>query len=527
MVGFAVMGYHPGLEDDGVYLSAIKADLNPALYPHDADFVRLQVQATLFDNLMAGFIRVTRIPVPWAELLWQLLSLYTILWAGHSIAQKLFPERRARWAGIALLGAMFTLPVAGTALIIADQHLHPRNIATAAILLAVDRILGRKTRIAVGLLLVALVIHPIMAAFGISFCLFLMLVFSDRFPWGVGGVGKSAEAETDNESEHPSGAKALVDLEASAARLKSRPVTRPATSVHNIGAFTIAVLPGWIFEPPAAEWRRALNTRTYYFISQWRWYEWLGAIGPLVLFWMLWKYAARRGESVLERFALALVLFGAFQQAFAMIVLALPALIRITPFQPMRYLHLEYIFLVLIVGCLIGRHMLGRVVWRWMLLMLVVNGGMFLLQRLMLPASEHLELPGRESVNPWLQAFAWIRTNTPANAYFALDPEYLAAHGEDYHSFRALAERSQLADSIKDPAVVTQVPELAPRWAGQVDAQAGWSRFQIADFERLKVRFGIGWVLLSYPGPTRLTCIWHNAQLTVCRIPDVAPAPTY
>ena len=45
--GFAAMGYHPGFEDDGIYLSAVKSDLNPALYPHDADFFRLQVQATV------------------------------------------------------------------------------------------------------------------------------------------------------------------------------------------------------------------------------------------------------------------------------------------------------------------------------------------------------------------------------------------------------------------------------------------------------------------------------------------------
>src|SRR5438477_1901116 len=179
IAGFAVMGYHPGLEDDGIYLAAVKADLNPALYPHDADFVRLQVQATVFDNFMAGFVRVTRIPVPWAELLWQFLSLYTILWAAYGVAQRLFPEAPARWVGVALLAAMFTLPVAGTALNIADQHLHPRNMATAAILLAVDRILARQVRVAVALLLIALAVHPIMAAFGISFCIFLTLVLAD------------------------------------------------------------------------------------------------------------------------------------------------------------------------------------------------------------------------------------------------------------------------------------------------------------------------------------------------------------
>src|SRR5215469_5045202 len=104
------MGYHPGLEDDGIYLSAVKAHLNPALYPHDAEFFRVQTQATLFDEFLAGFVRGKHVPVAWAEFLWQFVALYAILWAAHQIAQRLFAERRAEWAGVALLAAMFTLP---------------------------------------------------------------------------------------------------------------------------------------------------------------------------------------------------------------------------------------------------------------------------------------------------------------------------------------------------------------------------------------------------------------------------------
>jgi len=53
MVAFVVMGYHPGLEDDSFYLAAIKWRLNPALFPSDSDFFRLQFQATIFDKLIA------------------------------------------------------------------------------------------------------------------------------------------------------------------------------------------------------------------------------------------------------------------------------------------------------------------------------------------------------------------------------------------------------------------------------------------------------------------------------------------
>ncbi len=51
------MGYHPGLEDDAFYLAAIKRNLNPSLFPHDAEFFRLQFQATIFDKLIALSVR--------------------------------------------------------------------------------------------------------------------------------------------------------------------------------------------------------------------------------------------------------------------------------------------------------------------------------------------------------------------------------------------------------------------------------------------------------------------------------------
>ena len=179
-LGFLVMGYHPGLEDDALYLSAIKADVNPALFPHNAEFFRLQLEATLFDTWMAQFIRWTHLPVAWAELLVQWVALFLILWAVKKIANRLFEEARARWGGVALISAMFTLPVTGTALYMVDQHLHPRSLATAMILLAVWRILDEKRWQAAALLLVAFLLHPLMAALGISFCFILAVVLMDR-----------------------------------------------------------------------------------------------------------------------------------------------------------------------------------------------------------------------------------------------------------------------------------------------------------------------------------------------------------
>jgi len=474
ILGFVVMGYHPGLEDDGIYLTAVKADLNPALYPHNANFFRLQLEATLFDGWMAHFVRWTRMPVAWAELFWQLLALFVILWAVKRIANRLFAEECARWGSVALVAAMFTLPVTGTALYMVDQHLHPRTLATALILLAIWRILDGKHWQAMVLLTAAFLMHPMMAAFGVSFSIFLTLATRDAVRFRMRSLQDSAAA--------------LIPL-------------------------------GWIFEPADGAWQRALDTRTYYYLFKWTWYEWLGALAPLLLFSLLWRIAYKRGEIRLSRFAAAVFYYGVFQQALAIAMLWSPRLVRLTPLQPMRYLHILYFLFVLTAGGLLGRSLLKQSIWRWGAFLLIVNGGMFAGQCAEFRGSQHLEMPWRAATNEWLQAFAWARANTPVDAYFALDPHYMEAPGEDYHCFRALAERSQLADAVKDAAVVTQVPELGPIWLEQVKAQEGWSHFTLADFARLRADFGVDWVLVAYPQPAGLDCRWHGRSLAVCQIP--------
>jgi len=144
---------------------------------------------------------------------------------------------------------------------------------------------------------------------------------------------------------------------------------------------------------------------------------------------------------------------------------------------------------------------------------------MFYAQRQMFPATEHVELPGVESRDNWLQAFSWIRQNTPLDSLFALDPHYVELPGEDYHGFRALAERSVLADYDKDAGMAARVPRLAPRWLKEVNAQTGWQKFQVTDFERLKNDFGVNWVILdAQHAPPGMTCPYQNQQLRVCRL---------
>jgi hypothetical protein len=101
---------------------------------------------------------------------------------------------------------------------------------------------------------------------------------------------------------------------------------------------------------------------------------------------------------------------------------------------------------------------------------------------------------------------------------FALDPDYMARPGEDTHGFRAVAERSVLADNVKDSGAVSLFPQLAAEWQNQVAAERGFDRFEPADFRRLGQRYPVTWILTARPGPPGLACPYVNQHLAVCRM---------
>ena len=184
----------------------------------------------------------------------------------------------------------------------------------------------------------------------------------------------------------------------------------------------------------------------------------------------------------------------------------------------MRSLHLLYVFLFVICGGLLGQWVLKNQLWRWMALFTPMCLGMWFAQKQLFEATEHLELPGRGSSNQWVQAFDWIREHTPRDAYFALNPDHMELPGEDQHGFRAIAERSMLADRIKDSGAVSMFPALANAWREQVRSQDNWTHFQLEDFRRLKQMYDVDWMVWEGKPAAGLQCPYSNAAVRVCRI---------
>jgi hypothetical protein len=90
--------------------------------------------------------------------------------------------------------------------------------------------------------------------------------------------------------------------------------------------------------------------------------------------------------------------------------------------------------------------------------------------------------------------------------------------GEDVHGFRAIAQRSMLADALKDSGAVTMFPSLAAEWFAQVQAQAGWKHFQSQDFRRLQQEYGVNWVVLQNREAPGLSCQYDDASVKVCKL---------
>jgi hypothetical protein len=304
-----ILGYHPGLEDDAFYLAAIRKKLNPALFPHDSDFFQLQFQATWFDNLIAASVRFTHLPLEWMLLAWQFAAVFTTLAACWWIARRCFAETHARWAAVALVAALLTIPVSGTGIALMDQYLHPRALATAAILCAIAATVEKRYRLTIVFLAAAASMHVIMAAFGISCCIFF--AFPNRTP-----------------------------------------------KVYTMRVAAAALPLGWIFDPTSQAWRNAAATRTFYLLAKWEWYEWLGVLAPVLILLGFYFIALRDGSAALARLSRRLVWFAFFQLALALAIMLPPGLMRLRPFEPMRYLQLVYIFLFLLGGGLLGKYVL-------------------------------------------------------------------------------------------------------------------------------------------------------------------------
>lgn len=480
-----VHGYHPFSEDAAIYVAGVRKLLDPAFYAPDAPFVLANTRLSLFAHLLAAIVRTTHLPLSYLLLATHLASIFAFLAACRSLARRIFSSPVAQWSAVTLTGACFTLPIAGTSLMLMDPYVTARSFSTPLGLFALAAAIDHRWALTAFLLLLTGLMHPLMCIYAAAFILLFVLVDLDqtRLAWSV----------------------SLLDIAASG----------------GIYLLTRHV-------PISAAYHQAILSRSYLFLSQWAWFEYLGLAVPLLLYALAhWR---RDTNTTAGKLCLAAIMVGTCSTLSAFLFVHPSGPYFLARLQPLRSFHMLYLVGILLVGGLLGNRLIGttrpdqpipaaRFVGFALLAAAALS--MFFTQRLTYPLSAHIEFPRATPRNPWEKAFVWIRANTPADAVFAANPDLVLQHGEEGQGFRVMTERSLLGD-YKDEGVVVVFPPLATQWAIERNAQAGLD--QMTDAERLArlQPLGVSWLLLASSAATSLACPYHNLVSQVCRLTPAA-----
>ena len=454
-----VHGYHPLADDGAVYVTGIKKLANPTLYQSDAVFALSPTRFSIFAHVMAPLLHWS--PLPVLLMVCHVASIILFLLGARQVATRLFSDRRSSWGAVLLSACCFTLPVAGTSLSIMDPYTTARSFSTPLSLFAVAAVLDENWVGSILWLGLAALLHPLMA--GYTAIIMLTLALAQQKMWRALGL------------------------------------------MFVIGWLLSAVI--FIATHPAdasLAYNRAALSRSYFFLSSWQWYEYPGLVIPLLLL----GYAGFHTRLPWPARALAIsaALAGSWALVTSLCFVHRSGSLLLARLQVLRTFHLVYIAGVLLAGGMLGRwtrqHMRAMAV-----LCLLVSGALFAGQRFTYPESNHVEWPGVKPHNPWQQAFLWIRDNTPGDAIFALDNDYIETPGEDAQGFRATAERSAVADWFKDGGIASNFPQAAALWWQGSTATERLN--QASDEERLaRLRpLGVTWIVLpaepAEPVPAR------------------------
>jgi hypothetical protein len=484
-----VHGYHPLAEDGGLYVAGVEYTLDPTFFPHDTAFVTEHLRFSLFAPTLAALVHLTHLPLLWLLLLVDLFSIALTLYATLAILRRCVASPAAQLTGLTLLTAFWTLPVAGTSLLLMDPYVTARSISLPLSLLAIAFALDpwkirlphvsllrrgwTSTAACTTCLLLDALFHPLMAFYALAFVVTLRLT-----------------------------------------RLRRRNLTYALLALAALGlAATLqALAPA---ESPA--YIAAAITRYYWFLSQWQWYELLGLASPLAVLAALLRWRRTYltpAASTLLRASIALGLIATLiALLFAHESYATHLVARL---QPLRVFLLIYAVMTMLLGATLAQTLRNMPLRALLLLSLGIL--MLAVQRNTFPASPQIELPNRANYNPWVQAFLWARVNTPSDALFALDDKYVNEDGEDAQTFRAWSLRSALPDYSKDGGEASITPALATAWQQAATAQKDLSTESDAERDAKLLPFHATWMVLHSSASTQHPCPYDNATVKVCRL---------
>ena len=408
-------GYRYGVSDQAFYIPVVTRALAPDAFPRDAALIDAQGRLMLADEILAGLVRTTSIPLDVLFLGAYLLSL-AVIWVGLvAIGTQVY---RSPWTTVALTAA-FTLRhrIPRTSANSFEPYFHPRMFAFGLGLLAVAALLRRRLWAAVLLVGASAVIHVTTALW------FSILI----------GV-------------------ALVVLEPTLRRLA---VVAIAVAVA-IGGWALTAGPLQASMTRMDEvWLQAVASKDSLFASEWPLWAWVANLGLLAVLWWAHRRRDALGEAREEDAALV---YGA-TALVAVFLLTLPLVVARMAFpvqlQISRVFWLADALATIYLLSLLTDRRVAKAIAMMLVLASVARGGYVML----------VERPDRSlfalhlTESPWEDAMRWL-SRRPANAHVLADPGHSWKYGT---SVRVSAARDVFLEDVKDSAIAIYSRDVAQR----------------------------------------------------------------
>ena len=455
-------GYRYGTSDQAFYIPSVVRAADPAAFPRDASLIDSQGRLMLADEVIAGVVRVTRIPTDLVFVTAYVTSLLVIWLALTAIGRRLYSSV---WLTVALVAA-FTLrhQIPRTSANSFEPYFHPRMLAFGVGALAIAAVLRRRMWLAVALVGLSGFVH---ATTGVWFAVIVGVAIVRLEPafrrWAIGG------------------------------------------GVAGVAFLVWAGLAGPLqesFVTMDAAWLAAVAGKETLFASNWPVWTWVANLSLIVIAWFTYRVRRRPEPELSALIWGAAALVGIFLASFPLVQakLAFPVQLQISRV----FWLVDFVALLCVIG-LARQERVAKVVAA-LAVALAVGRGVYIM------AVEHPERPLMAVHLPaseWEDAMQWIKAQ-PATSHVLADPGHAWKYGT---SVRVSAERDVFLEEVKDSAIAIYSRDAAVRYNERLSAIGDFTQLSSRRVSELAEQYDLDYLVAE--SNFRFPLAYRNARFRV------------
>jgi hypothetical protein len=462
-------GYRYGIGDQAFYVPAVTQHLNPDLFPRDRTILHAQDRFMLYDDAIAAFVRVTRVPVPVVFVAGYLAGLALLFGAVVAIGRVLYTT----WFGVAMLATLLTLRhrITQTGANSLESYFQPRMLAFALGAWAIAAYLRRRNGTAVVLVAGAFAIHPTTAMW-FAIMIGVALFVSDR-AWRLTVAAIAAMG-----------------------------------AVLGGWAVTLGPLRGHLARMDAL-WASALAGKDYIFPSDWNASFWLVNMSYLAVATAVYLLRRRSGVATTREIGLLAgggALVAVFLISWPLMRAGLALALQL---QTSRVFWMLDFLAAIYLAWLFAEAPRSIAVRRAAIaiaLIAAVGRGVFVW------GAEHAGNPivrvGFPQDN-WTDVMQWI-SKTPADTHVLTDPGHAWKYGS---SVRVAGERDVYLEEVKDLALALYSRDVAVEALRRIADARGYDAFSPDDLRAFAARYDLDYLVAEHT--VDLPVVYRNAQFRV------------